>query len=148
MRKSLAYLNHNRWVCDCPESGCTDARLVYEVDPRTGVPTGRRLSEDVCAKGHPFEIVMPPPGFEARVTAAVADRVDDADKSWYPQGHTRAALAGLPTGQSVDDLIEENTEVARFRAAQDESRKAQLATILAGLGVKVRDDGTFEGSVA
>lgn len=147
MRQALAYLNGGRWVADCPEPGCKDARLVYEVDPRTGGPTGRKLTEDVCAAGHGFEIVMPPPEFEAQVMAAVADRAEDADKAWYPKGHVRAALAGLPTGQSIDDLVQENAEVARFRAAQDESRKAQLASVLDELGIKVRDDGSFEGQI-
>jgi hypothetical protein len=147
MRKSLAYLNHARWVADCPEPGCHDARLVYEVHPKTGVPTGRKLTEDVCANGHRFEIVMPPAEFEAQVAAAVAGRAEDADKAWYPRGHERAMLAGLPTGQSIDDLTRENHEVARFRAAQSESRKAQLAAALAELGIEIRDDGTFEGQI-
>lgn len=147
MKSSLAFLDHGQWKADCPEPGCGDARLVYEVHPRTGVPTGRRLTEDVCAKGHHFAIVMPPPEFEAQVMAAVAGRVEDADKGWYPRGHVRAMLAGLPTGQSIDDLVRENDEVVRFRAAQDEARKARLAAVLADLGIEVRDDGTFEGSV-
>lgn len=147
MRKSLAFLDHGQWKADCPEPGCGDARLVYEVHPLTGVPTGRRLTEDRCAKGHGFEIVMPPPEFEARVVAAVAGRTEDADKAWFPHGHVRSALAGLPTGQSIDDLIRENDEVIRFRSARAESRKAQLATILADLGIEVGDDGTFKGQI-
>lgn len=147
MGKSLAFLDHGFWKADCPEPGCGDARLVYEINPRTGVPTGRRLTEDVCAKGHRFEIVMPSPEFEARVMAAVAVRVEDADKAWFPRGHVRAALAGIPTGQSVDDLVRENDDVVRFRTALAESRRAQLAAVLADLGIEVRDDGTFEGSV-
>jgi hypothetical protein len=147
MRKALAYLNHGRWVADCPEPGCTDARLVYEVNPQTGIPTGRRLTEDVCANGHPFEIVMPPAEFEAQVVAELANRPFDADRAWYPDGHMRAVLAGLPTGQSVADLARENDEVTRFRAAQDESRKARLAAILAEHGITVRDDGSFEGQI-
>lgn len=147
MRKALAYLNHGRWVCDCPEPGCTDARLVYEVHPKTGILTGRKLTEDVCANGHPFEMVMPPEQFEAQVMAVVAERAVDADKAWYPAGHMRAVLAGLPTGQSVDDLARENHEVAQFRAAHDEARKAQLAKALAELGVEIGPDGTFKGRI-
>lgn len=147
MTRSLAFLDHGQWKADCPELGCGDARLVYEVNPHTGVPTGRRLTEDRCAKGHHFEIVMPPPEFEARVMAALADRTQDADKAWFPGGHVRAALAGIPTGQSIDDLIRENDEVIRFRAAQAESRQARLATILADLGVEVGADGTFKGQI-
>lgn len=145
--KALAYLNHARWIVDCPAPGCHDARTAYWINPQTGEPTGRRLTEDVCANGHPFEIVMPPPELEAQIVAAVADRAEDSDKAWYPRGHQRAALAGLPTGQSVDDLVRENEDVARFRAAQAESRKAQLAGMLTELGIKVRDDGSFEGQI-
>lgn len=145
--KALAYLNHGRWVAECPTLGCTDARLVYEVNPQTGLPTGRQLGEDVCAKGHPFAIVMPPAQLEAQIMAAVADRVDDADKAWYPKDHVRAKLAGLPTGQSVADLVAENDEVARFRAAHDEARRSQLVKLLADNGIEVNDDGSFKGRI-
>jgi len=138
--KALAYLNHSRWVVDCPTPGCTDARLAHD-------EAGRRLTEDVCAKGHPFEIVMPPAQVEAQIVAAVADRADDADKSWYPKGHVRAALAGLPTGQSVSDLVAENDEVARYRAAQDVARRDQLAQLLVDHGIEVDDDGNFKGKI-
>lgn len=147
MRTSLAFLDHGAWKADCPEPGCGDARLVYEINPRTGVPTGRRLTEDVCAKGHRFAIEMPPPEFEAQVVAAVADRALDADKSWFPKGHQRAALAGIPVGQSIDDLVRENADVERFRTAEQDARRRRAADILAELGVEVRPDGTFEGSL-
>jgi hypothetical protein len=145
--KALAYLNHGRFVADCPAPGCNDARLVYEVNPQTGVPTGRRLEQDVCAKGHPFDIVMPPAQLEAQIVAAVADRPDDADKAWYPKAHVRAALAGLPTGQSVAELVAENDEVAHYRAAQDVARRDQLAQLLVDHGIEVNDDGTFKGKI-
>jgi hypothetical protein len=139
MRKSLAFYNHGAWKAMCPE--CLDARAVYHPQ------TGERLTEDVCAAGHPFEIVMPPPELEAQIVAVLAERAADADKSWYPRGHQWAMLNGFPTGQSIDDLVDEGHEVARLRAAQDEARRARLATILADLGIEVRDDGTFEGVV-
>lgn len=143
MATAPAYYNYGRFVADCPQPGCTDARAVYH--PQTGA----RQTEDVCAKGHRYQIDMPPPDLEAQIVAAVAARPEDADKAWYPRGHTRALLAGLPTGQSVDDLIRENEEVARFRADFDRARRARLAELLAeqGIEVMVNDDGTFEGKI-
>ncbi len=141
MRTALAFLNYGTWKVMCPEPGCDDARAVYH--PLTGA----RLTEDVCAAGHPFTIVMPAPELEAQIVAVLAGRVADADKAWYPAGHEWAIVNSFPTGQTVDQLVDENAEVARYRAAQDEARKAQLAEVLAGLGVQVRDDGTFEGQI-
>jgi hypothetical protein len=139
MKKSLAFYNHGAWKAMCPE--CPDARAVYHPQ------TGERLTQDVCAAGHPFEIVMPPPELEAQIVAVLSERAAEPDKSWYPRGHQWAMLNGFPTGQSVEDLLAENREVARFRAAQDEARKARLAAILAEHGIEVRPDGTFEGVV-
>ncbi len=141
MRKALAYVNHGRFVADCPEPGCFDARAVYH--PATGV----RQTEDVCANGHPFQIVMPPAGLEAQIVAELAKRPNPADQGWYTAGHVRAELAGFPTGQSVADLQAETREVETFRAGQSAERKNRLAAILAEHGVKVRPDGTFEGAL-
>lgn len=148
MRTALAYLNWGRWVADCPEPGCADARSVYTQDPDSGAYVGEPHTEDVCAHGHPFRIAMPPPTMEARIVAAVGGRPDDADKSWYPRGHSRAAAQGFPIGQSVDDLLAENDEVSAFRAAQSDSREKRLREMLLELGVEVGPDGSFNGQVA
>jgi hypothetical protein len=140
MHTALAFYNET-WKAMCPEPGCLDARSVYHPG------TGERMTQDVCAAGHPFEIVMPDAEFEAQVVTVLAGRAVAADRSWYPHGHTWATLNGFPTGQSVGDLARENDEVTRFRATQDESRKTQLAGMLAELGIKVRDDGSFEGQI-
>jgi hypothetical protein len=141
MRTALAYLNWGRWVADCPEPGCQDARAVYHP------VTGQRQAEDVCANGHPFAIDMPPPPAEAQLVAAVAERANDADRSWYPTGHPRATLAGLPTGQTVRELIDEGKAVAQFRAAEKESERGRLRELLTGLGMKVGPDGRVEGAI-
>jgi hypothetical protein len=139
--KSLAYLNYGNWVVDCPAEGCSDARAVY--DPRTG----QRHSEDVCARGHAFQIVMPPPQEEARIVQALAERANDKDKAWFPAGHGWATAAGYPTGQSLEQLLEENREVAAQRAGEDDAKRDQILATLAGLGIEVRPDGTFTGSI-
>lgn len=148
MKTALAYYNWGRWVVDCPESGCTDARSVYMQDKDSGEYVGKPHTEDVCAAGHPFRIVMPPPSMEARIVTAFAGRQDDADKSWYPQGHVRAAAQGFPTGQTVDDLLAENEEVAAFRAAQADQIEMRLRDLLRGLGIKVEADGSFSGRIS
>lgn len=141
MRTALAYYNWGRWVADCPEPGCNDARAVYHPQ------TGERQTQDVCANRHPFQIDMPPAQQEAQIAAALAERPVDADRSWYPRGHLRATLAGLPTGQTVRELAEEGRQVAAFRAAEKERETGRLRELLTTLGVQVRPDGTFEGSL-
>jgi hypothetical protein len=141
VKTALAYLNWGRFVADCPEPGCNDARAVYHP------VTGQRQTEDVCAKGHPFAIEMPPPAVEAQLVAAVSERGLEADRSWYPKGHPRAMLAGLPTGQSVKELVEEGKQVAQFRAAEQEQEQGRLRELLVGLGLQVGPDGRVEGNI-
>jgi hypothetical protein len=134
-----AYYNWGRWVVDCPTPGCTDSRAVYNPE------TNQRQTHDTCARGHYFEIEMPPPGLEASIAAALSERPHEADQSWYPKGHARALLAGQPTGQTVQELVKESAEVAAYRAAEQQQEKGRLAELLETLGVAVRPDGTFEG---
>lgn len=145
--KAPAYLNFGRWVVDCPADGCRDAREVYERHPTTGELTGRRLTEDICAKGHRFQIEMPDERTEAQIVTVLSERIEDADKGWYPEGHERGILSGQPTGQTIADLRAENAEVARFRARQSEATQEQLREALAAAGIEVRADGTFEGAL-
>jgi hypothetical protein len=137
----MAYLNYGRWVADCPVDGCGDARAVYH--PQTGA----RQTEDVCAKGHAFQIEMPPEQVEARIVAAVADRQEDGDKAWFPKGHGWAEAAGFPTGQTPAELVEEGKHVATRRAEQAAAKRDRTREILADLGIEVRPDGTFSGSL-
>ena len=141
MITALAYLNWGRWVADCPEPGCQDARAVYHP------VTGQRQTEDVCANGHHFVIEMPPTSLEAQLVAAVEERANDADRSWYPKGHKRATLAGLPTGQSVKELVDEGKQVAQFRAAEKQRERGRLRELLTELGMQVSPDGRVEGTI-
>lgn len=128
--KALAYLNHGRWVVDCPADGCTDARAVYTVSDV------QRNTEDTCARGHHFEIVMPDEQTERQIVAAVSERPDDADRAWYPAGHARAIIHGLPTGQTVADLHEETRQVAAFRGSENARRRKRLNDVMTELGLE------------
>lgn len=141
MRTAAAYYNWGRWIVDCPEPGCTDARAVYHPT------TGARQTHDVCANGHPIQIDMPPPPVEAQIGAVLSERAVEADRSWYPTGHRRAVLSGLPTGQSVKELAEENRKVSAYRTAQRQHEQARVRELLADLGVTVGPDGRFEGKI-
>lgn len=135
MNEALAYFNWGRWVVDCPQPGCSDAR---EVKPPQ--------LEDVCVNGHPFRIVMPPVEEAAAIAAELRKRVRDADQSWYPRGHVRAELAGQPTGQTLAQLRDETGMVEAERARQQAERD-QLVATLAKNGISISPDGRFEGRV-
>lgn len=145
MTTALAYLNFGNWVVDCPEPGCFDARAVYAARVKDG-PIERH-DWDVCANGHRFEIEMPPPRLEAAIVAAVSQRPFESDRAWYPQGHRRAILAGQVVGQTVDELIAENTRVAQFRAEEKARENYALRHLLAQMGIQVDPDGKFEGKI-
>jgi hypothetical protein len=135
-RTAPAYVNWGRWVVDCPDPGCTDAR---EVNPLQ--------LEDVCVQGHPFRILMPAERDASAIVEELGRRDLEQDRAWYPAGHVRAELAGQPTGQSVEQLREETAEVTRTRAKQRADRKQRLAAMLAEHGVQVGADGHFEGTI-
>jgi hypothetical protein len=133
MNTALAYVNWGRWVVDCPQPGCADAR---EVRPPQ--------MEDVCASGHPFTIVMPTNA--ATITAELGTRARERDRNWYPAGHERAEVAGQPTGQTVTQLRTESGEIKGYLTRQQQSRQT-LADALADYGVSINPDGRFKGSL-
>ncbi len=140
MTTAPAYYNHSRWVADCPDPTCSDARLVYEVNPHTGVPTGRRLTEDVCAAGHAFQIDMPPPDLEAQIVAALQRRPLPATHNWFPADHPIAVARGLPHGQSIADLEAETD--AHLAAPDTPPDRPPLEDLLAAYGLTLGADGT------
>lgn len=147
MRKAMAYYNYGRWVAECPEPDCMDARSVYPVHPQTGAVSPRPNTEDVCANGHHFAIEMPPEQLAAQIVGVLSERPREGDRAWYPQGHPAAARHRQPSGQSVDALIEENRRVAEYRAAEEQANKDLLRETLSGLGIEVRPDGSFSGRI-
>ena len=78
---TVAYLNHGRWVVDCPRDGCPESRLATP-----GV--------FICTNCHQIATVEIPPE-RAAVDAAVAARPVPQTRNWYP-------------GETVEQLYEEN----------------------------------------
>jgi hypothetical protein len=141
-----AYFNWGRWVADCPTDSCSDARAVFPPDAN-GIPATTPHLDQACKGGHSFRIVMPPPADAAAIEAELLRRPHEADQSWFPKGHAFAVLAGLPHGQTLEQLHAETGEVEKFRTAQSQERQDQLVALLAEHGVEVRPDGTFTGSL-
>lgn len=93
MAESLAYLNHGRWIAECPAPDCYDARMLTPGD--TGM---------VCVRAHASSVRWP--GNAEAIAEAVATR-PEPNRNWFPDGHPLAAVIGQPTGQTVEDLREE-----------------------------------------
>jgi hypothetical protein len=158
MKTSVAYLNHGRWVAECPEDWCTDAKGLYPQLPTTDgstVYSDHPVYVQRCAEGHEFRIDAPPDDMRARIETALADRPPQF-RDWLPSGH-RWAANGYPTNQSPEDLVAEGESLKARLAAAQAAKRAEMHTvmadtdsvrdILAALGIEVRPDGTFSGSI-
>lgn len=150
MMTALCYLNHNRWVADCPVTGCGDALALY---PEIGGDAqGNPILSDVpryvqtCKKGHPFRLDAPPDEMRAQIEQAVADR-PEPNRNWLPDGHPWGAMYGYTTGLSIAEVHE---ETAHHMALAEAERALNLAAVmeqLAGFGLHVGADGTVHGKL-
>lgn len=96
---AVAYLNWGRWVADCP-GGCVSAE---RLDP------GQVAF--VCSNcGHAAPVTWP--DNPAGIWQALGMRVLPPHRNWYPAGHPVAVMAGIPHGQTVQDLMVETMDHA------------------------------------
>lgn len=89
---ALAYINHGRWVVECP-LGCGDAKLVTDVMPRRYICT-----DAMCPGDGWYHVRMPAARaeIEAELLKRPARRPDVAvTRNWLP-------------GETVDDLKDQN----------------------------------------
>lgn len=156
---SVAYYNHGKWVADCPADWCTDARALYpqvSIDAQgQAVYSATPVYVQRCAEqGHEFRIDAPPDDLRAQIEAALEDRPPQF-RDWLPNGHPWSAN-GYPTNQTPEQLVEETGELKARLATAKEAKQADLKEamsdssirdVLAALGVQVRSDGTFSGSI-
>lgn len=115
-RQWYAYVNHGRWVADCPADECLSAELL--MPGTTTVLCGE------CGNHGPVK--WPPPETVADIGEVLSRRPIVADRNWFPQGHPWAADRGFPVGQSRTELLAENDEVARRRAEQNAAARTPL----------------------
>lgn len=92
-----AYVNHGRWVADCPAEDGAAVLLA----PRQG--------SIVCPKCYAiWEIEWPSNPDE--IMNALEKRANPQNRNWYPIGHVLALRGNKPHGQSVADLLEEQQQ--------------------------------------
>lgn len=110
---ALAYVNHGRWIADCPKPFCGNA---MQLDARQatyacGVLDGRGQLQGGCGLttglAWPVDAVW--------IWDALLRRPDPRTRNWAPAGHRQAVSDGFPDGQSVADLLAEMH--ARLEAA-------------------------------
>lgn len=96
-----AYVNHGRWVADCPRPYCGNA---VALEPRqTTFHCGSAGGCQLIA-----EVVWPSDADE--IWAALAVRPVPTTRNWAPAGHRQALACHVPDGQTVADLVAETAE--------------------------------------
>lgn len=98
-----AYINHGRWVADCPVQYCGNA---MRLEPRQGTFRCRTRSGDGC--GHEAQIEWPADADE--IWRVLERRPIPGTRNWFPPEHPLAVRAGCPHGQTPADLLAENEE--------------------------------------
>ena len=103
-----AYVYNGMWVADCPRS-CGGVEPLFEAK-RKGGPQVVRRTLFHCSYCHfaTSQIEWPPD--EADIMAVLALRPVPHNRNWYPSGHSTALRFGIPHGQTVRDLQDENAE--------------------------------------
>lgn len=98
MQRIEAYMNHGRWIAECPRPYCGNAVLLQPRQPRF-----------VCKGpgGCAMEAVVVWPGNADELTAELERRPVPATRNWFPKGHYLAERWRLPSGQSIKDLRSE-----------------------------------------
>lgn len=104
-----AYMNHGRWVADCPREHCSYA---FELEPgqdRYLCRTNPRRP-GAAPKGCGVEAFIEWPADATEIQQALDRRPVEATRNWFPRDHELAIRNGLPHGQSVADLLAENEQ--------------------------------------
>lgn len=125
--QALAYVNHSRWVADCPNPQCTNAD---ELTPGQFMFT--------CVVCHLLVPVQwPPPQTAHEIWLVLAERKDPENRNWFPQGHPLAIASGRPHGLTPRELADEtDTEIARLARLADEHEAAAAHEAAARLEVE------------
>lgn len=93
-RPATAYVNWGRWIADCP-AGCGNAERLTP-------------GQDGFACSHCEQVALVAwPDNPAGIWQALGMRVLPTRRNWYPTGHPVALSAGIPHGQTVQDLLAE-----------------------------------------
>ncbi len=98
--EALAYVYCGGWVAECPAS-CGNVQAVS----RDEASVYRCVyCQQLSAISWPAEEAM------EEMMAVMNRRPNPSNRNWYPQDHPVAVRFGVPHGQSIQDLLEENLE--------------------------------------
>lgn len=97
-----AYVNHGRWIADCCRQYCGNA---MKLERRQAV--FQCASSDGC--GMEAVVVWPPNADE--LTEVLRARPVPSTRNWFPSGHELALRAGCESGQTVQQLKDEQMDM-------------------------------------
>lgn len=97
--QARAYLNHGRWIADCPRD-CGSAMVLQ----------ARQTAYHCPECGHLCSVEWPPNVDD--ISDVMLERPIPKTRNWFPQGHELALRAGAPHGQTVQELRDEAAEHA------------------------------------
>lgn len=92
--RARAYVNHGRWIADCPAE-CGSALALQPHDTTYHCRECKTLSA--------IEWPKDPDG----IWEALMRRPFARNRNWFPEGHDLALRGGMPHGQTVKDLDDE-----------------------------------------
>lgn len=94
--RARAYVNHSRWISDCPRPYCANAESLQP-----------RQATFHCTNCLLVADVEWPPNADA-IWEVLTARPVPQTRNWFPESHDLALASGCPHGQTVADLIDEN----------------------------------------
>jgi hypothetical protein len=103
-----AYIYNGMWVADCP-TGCGGTEPLFEAKRRGGPKTVRRTLFH-CSYCRFATSRIEWPADEVALMTVLELRPIPHTRNWYPTNHEVAVRFGIPHGQSVRDLQDENAE--------------------------------------
>jgi hypothetical protein len=107
-----AYVYGGCWVADCP-TGCNNTEFVTELPIHLRGVAGNwgvRKTMFYCSYCRHIADVIEWPEDAEDITRVLDRRPIPHNRNWYPEGHPVAVKAGIPHGQTVGHLLDENRE--------------------------------------
>lgn len=95
--EARAYVNHGRWIADCPR----DCGSALTLEPKQ--------TAYACPECKWFGGIEWPSDADG-ITHALEQRAVPRTRNWFPEGHTLALRSNSPHGQTVKQLMEETEE--------------------------------------
>lgn len=95
--RARAYVNWGRWIADCPIE-CGGALKLNPGEAIFACPECRAISE------------VEWPSNAQEIWDELETRPIPKTRNWFPSGHALALRAGVPHGQSVQELRDETRE--------------------------------------